>query len=141
MIPQNCHYNKSISQFELIKKLNNSLLFIYPTFVEETFCNSMIEAMSCGCSIISTNIGALKEIAKPYGDFINIDINKSPSHPYYESIDANYINNIVEKSVDIIEKYINNDSEFEETLQKQIKFVKKKYNWQNHADNLYNLLS
>ena len=35
------------------------------------------------------------------------------SHPYYESIDANYINNIVEKSVDIIEKYINNDSELE----------------------------
>ena len=132
------HYNKSISQFELIKKLNNSLLFIYPTFVEETFCNSMIEAMSCGCYIISTNIGALKEIASPYGDFINIDINKSPSHPYYESIDSNYINNIVDKSVDIIEKYINNDSELEELLQKQIKFVKKKYNWENQGDNLYN---
>ena len=28
------HYNKSISQFDLIKKLNSSLLFIYPTFVE-----------------------------------------------------------------------------------------------------------
>ena len=85
----------------------------------------MIEAMSCGCYVISTNIGALKEIANPYGDFIDIDINKSPSHPYYESIDANYINNIVEKSVDIIEKYINNDSELENILQKQIKFIKK----------------
>ena len=134
------NYNKSISQFELIEKLNSSLLFIYPTFIEETFCNSMIEAMSCGCYVISTNIGALKEIAYPYGDFIDIDIKKSPSHPYYESIDANYINDIVEKSVDIIEKYINNDSELENILQKQIEFIKKKYSWENQADYLYNLI-
>ena len=134
------NYNKSISQFELIEKLNSSLLFIYPTFIEETFCNSMIEAMSCGCYVISTNIGALKEIAYPYGDFIDIDIKKSPSHPYYESIDANYINDIVEKSVDIIEKYINNDSELENILQKQIEFIKKKYSWENQADYLYNFI-
>ena len=38
----------------------------------------MIEAMSCGCYVISTNIGALKEIAYPYGDFIDIDIKKVP---------------------------------------------------------------
>ena len=132
------NYNKSISQFELIKKLNSSLLFIYPTFVEETFCNSMIEAMSCGCSGISTNIGALKEIANPYGDFIDIDINKSPSHPYYESIDANYINNIVDKSANIIDKYLNNSEELEISLKKQMEFIKKKYNWQNQADYLYN---
>ena len=101
----------------------------------------MIEAMSCGCSIISTNIGALKEIANPYGDFIDIDINKSPNHPYYESIDANYINDIVEKSVDIIDKYINNDSELENILQKQIEFIKKKYSWENQADYLYNFMN
>ena len=133
------YYNKSISQFELIQKLNNSLLFIYPTFVEETFCNSMIEAMSCGCYVISTNIGALKEIANPYGDFLDIDINKSPSHPYYESIDANYISNIVEKSVNIIEQYLNNSEKLELRLQQQIEFIKKKYNWKNQADYLYNL--
>ena len=133
------YYNKSISQFELIQKLNNSLLFIYPTFVEETFCNSMIEAMSCGCYVISTNIGALKEIANPYGEFLDIDINKSPSHPYYESIDANYISNIVEKSVNIIEQYLNNSEKLELRLQQQIEFIKKKYNWKNQADYLYNL--
>ena len=131
------NYNKSISQFELITKLTSSLLFIYPTFVEETFCNSMIEAMSCGCSVISTNIGALKEVAHPYGNFIDIDINKSPSHPYYESIDVDYINNIVDKSVDIIDKYLNYDSELETILKKQIEFVKKKYDWQTQADYLY----
>ena len=100
-------YNTSISQYDLVNELNKSLLFIYPTFVEETFCNAMIEAMSCGCYVISTNIGALKEVANPFGYFIDIDINKSPEHPYYESIDANYINDIVEKSVDIIKQYIN----------------------------------
>jgi glycosyltransferase involved in cell wall biosynthesis len=99
----------------------------------------MIEAMSCGCYVISTNIGALKEIANPYGEFLDIDINKSPSHPYYESIDANYISNIVEKSVNIIEQYLNNSEKLELRLQQQIEFIKKKYNWKNQADYLYNL--
>ena len=38
------------------EELNKSLLFIYPTFITETFCNSCVEAASCGCNIISTNI-------------------------------------------------------------------------------------
>ena len=42
---------------------NKTLLFIYPTNMTETFCNAMIEAMSCGCYVISNNIGALKEVA------------------------------------------------------------------------------
>ena len=40
----------------------------------ETFCNAMIEAMSCGCYVISNNIGALKEVADPYGYFIDINV-------------------------------------------------------------------
>ena len=132
--------NKSISQKELVSKLNKSLLFIYPTFVEETFCNCMIEAMSCGCYVISTNIGALKEIASPYGDFIDIDKTKSPEHPYYESIDNEYINKIVEKTSKIIDKYNINDIKLENLLEKQIEFIKKKYNWKNQSKYLYEKL-
>ena len=133
-------YKSSISQYELVEELNKSLLFIYPTFVEETFCNAMIEAMSCGCYVISTNIGALKEVANPFGHFINININKSPEHPYYESIDADYINNIVEKSSEIIDNYNVKNYNLECTLQKQIEFIKKKYNWKNQATKLYDQL-
>ena len=133
--------NKSISQKELVSKLNKSLLFIYPTFVEETFCNCMIEAMSCGCYVISTNIGALKEIARPYGDFIDIDKTKSPEHPYYESIDNEYINKIVEKTSKVIDKYNMNDIKLENLLEEQIKFIKKKYNWKNQSKYLYEKLN
>ena len=131
-------YKSSISQYELVEELNKSLLFIYPTFVEETFCNAMIEAMSCGCYVISTNIGALKEVANPFGHFINININKSPEHPYYESIDADYINKIVEKSSEIIKQYNMKNYNLECSLGNQIEFVKKKYNWENQAKKLYN---
>ena len=35
--------NKSVSQLELIDELNKALLFIYPTYISETFCNCCIE--------------------------------------------------------------------------------------------------
>ena len=89
------NYNKSISQNELINAMNTSLLFIYPTFVVESFCNSLIEAMSCGCYVISTNLGALKSVAYPYGKFIDINIKNQTNHPYYESIDSIYIDSVV----------------------------------------------
>ena len=127
------YYNKSISQYELIQKLNSCLLFIYPTFVVESFCNSMIEAMSCGCYVISTNIGALKSVAHPYGDFIDVNITNSEDHPYYDSIDSNYIDNIVEKSSNIIDKYLNNSIILEIELKNQIHFIKNKYNWNKQS--------
>ena len=37
--------NKSVSQLELIDELNKALLFIYPTYISETFCNCCIEVL------------------------------------------------------------------------------------------------
>ena len=45
------------------------------------------------------------------------------------------------KELDIIDKYINNDSELENVLQQQIEFIKKKYSWENQADYLYNFMN
>ena len=126
------NYNKSISQFELIDIMNQSLLFIYPTFVVESFCNSMVEAMSCGCYVISTNIGALKSVAYPYGKFIDIHINDKKNHPYYESINNIYIDTIVEESSKIIDLYLNKSLYLDNYLKEQINYVKKMY--KNNTD-------
>ena len=124
---KNVNYNKPISQIELINKMNESLLFIYPTFIVESFCNCMIEAMSCGCYVLSTNLGALKSVAHPYGTFIDINISDKLNHPYYESITNDYIDNIVNESSKIIDLYLNKSVKLDNYLKNQINFVKKKY--------------
>lgn len=120
-------YYGSVDQITLKNMLNESLLFIYPTFVCETFCNTMIEAMSCGCYVISSNIGALKEVADIYGAFVDMEIKDETEHPYYESIDINYINKIVELCVNVINMYKNNPKQLELHLDSQITFIKNKY--------------
>ena len=119
---------KCVSQMELVKEMNKSLLFVYPTYVEETFCNSCIEAASCGCSVVATKIGALDEVLENYGDLIDVDINGT-SHPYYEIVNKDYIEKVVNKTSIIIEKYLNKSVELEDKLKKQVNFIKKKYNW------------
>ena len=131
---ENVNYNKPVSQIELISKMNESLLFIYPTFIVESFCNSMIEAMSCGCYVVATNLGALKSVAHPYGTFVDINIDNKISHPYYESITNEYINNIVSESSRIIDLYLNDSIKLDNYLKNQINFIKKKY--KNTLDNL-----
>ena len=131
----NVNYNKSISQYELVEKLNSSLLFIYPTFVVESFCNSMIEAMSCGCYVIATNLGALKSVAEPYGDFVDINIIDKTNHPYYDSINNIYINEIINKAKNIIDLYLNNSVELNNYLNEQKYYIKKKY--ENNAHELF----
>ena len=116
--------NKCVSQLELREELNKSLLFIYPTFVTETFCNSCIEAASCGCNIISTNIGALKEVLEEYGNLIDVNI-ENLKHPYYDIIDKNYINKVIKITSKIIDKYLNKCNNLERKLENQIKFIKK----------------
>jgi len=120
--------SKCVSQMDLVKEMNKSLLFIYPTYVEETFCNCCIEAASCGCSIVATNIGALNEVLENYCDLIDVDVSNM-SHPYYDIINKDYIKEVVDKSCIIIDKYLNKSLEFEEKLKKQVCFIKKKYNW------------
>ena len=80
---------------------------------------------SCGCSIISTNIGGLNEVLEDYGDLIDVNIDNM-SHPYYDIITNDYIENIVNKPSIIIEKYLIKYTNLENKLQNQIKFFKKK---------------
>ena len=126
-------FKKCVSQIELKEELNRALLFIYPTYVSETFCNSCIEAASCGCKIIATKIGALNEVIGDYAELIDVNIEKY-EHPYYEIIDQDYIQQIINKTEEIINQYINKSDKLESDLRNQIDYVKKKYNWENYKN-------
>ena len=134
-VMEDVEIKKCISQQELVKEMNKSLLFIYPTYVTETFCNSCIEAASCGCSIISTNLGALNEVLEDYCDLVDVNV-KNMIHPYYDIINNDYINEIVEKSCLIIDEYLKKSEILENKLKNQIVFIKKKFNWKFY-ENLF----
>lgn len=49
------------SRSNLIKLYNQALCFVYPSFYEG-FGLPLVEAMACGCPVITSNCGAMKEV-------------------------------------------------------------------------------
>lgn len=52
----------AVSDSRLIELYNNSFVFIYPSLYEG-FGIPILEAMACGCPVVSSNYGAMEEIA------------------------------------------------------------------------------
>lgn len=61
---------------EIIKALQDSHIFAYPSVFEETCCLAMIEAGAAGCSLVAHNLGALPETGTEYATFVPIKIDK-----------------------------------------------------------------
>ncbi|QSJ19960.1 glycosyltransferase family 4 protein [Nostoc sp. UHCC 0702] len=69
--PDYAEYIGPVSTEEKLELLKSSYCFLNPIQWEEPFGLVMIEAMACGCPVISFNRGAAKELIKPglNGDF------------------------------------------------------------------------
>lgn len=56
---------------QIREQLMKTHIFAYPAYFEETSCICMIEALAAGCSVVSSNLGALPEtslgFARQYG--------------------------------------------------------------------------
>ncbi len=70
-IPSNrlkMHFN--LSNDQLARKYANAKAFIYPSLYEG-FGMPIIESMACGCPVITSNFGAMKEVAGKAGILVN----------------------------------------------------------------------
>ena len=107
---------------EVIKEMLSANLFVLPTYTEG-FPNVIIEAMACGCTIITTPVGAIPEMMnfgnKPCGVCINVGD--------------------VKDLKDKIEYYLENNTESTALGDSAKKRVKEMYSMENIMEKLINI--
>jgi protein O-GlcNAc transferase len=67
-----CSYG--VSQTQLANELYNIDYLSYPNTFQETSCITVLQAMACGCIVITSNLGALKETMGGLNEYIDINI-------------------------------------------------------------------
>jgi len=112
-------YNYGVSQNKLSQELSEIEILTYPNTFQETSCISILQAMACGCLIITSNLGALKETMNNMNEYIDINI--------YNFDISNYINNFVIKLDSLIKL---SDKEKQEIINKNKLHIKENYTWE-----------
>ena len=113
---------------ELKKSLASSHIFAYPNIIPETFCLSLLEAMSAGCLCVHPNYGCLPETAS----------NWTMMYPYHEKIISHEERCYQELKKAIV---IVNTKETQKHLKKQKEYVDYLFNWERRTQDWIDLLT
>ena len=68
-----CTVHQSVLQKDLAREFMRSSIFAYPNHFEETSCISVMEAHAAGCTIVTSDLAALKETVGEAGFLITGD--------------------------------------------------------------------
>jgi len=119
--------NGFVSNSELKKSLSSSHIFAYPSTYRETFCLSLLEAMSAGLLCVHPNYGCLPETASNWTIMYNYHENTIDHKKiFYEHL---------KYSIDNI-----NNLEINKMLRYQKKYINYFYNWEKRIEEWINLL-
>jgi glycosyltransferase involved in cell wall biosynthesis len=112
---------------ELKKSLASSHIFPYPNIMPETFCLSLLEAMSAGCLCVHSSLGCLPETASNWTMIYDYH-EKIPQHEekFYQEL---------KRAIEIV-----NQKETQEHLKKQKEYVDYLFNWDRRTQDWINLL-
>jgi predicted O-linked N-acetylglucosamine transferase (SPINDLY family) len=75
-----CSYG--ISQTKLADELYKIDYLSYPNTFQETSCITVLQAMACGCLVLTSNLGALKETMGGLNEYIDINIRQFDVEKY-----------------------------------------------------------
>lgn len=103
-------------------------IYAYPSIFEETSCLAIIEAMSAGCHVVTTNYGALPETCGEFATMIEFD-----------SSGQNLIERYAETLNSVIDNY--RDNLYKDDLEMQIKYYNKNYSWETRIQEWKNFLN
>jgi len=105
---------------ELIKLLQQTHIFAYPSCWIETSCISAIEAMAAGCQVVTSNLGALYETCSPFAKLVHFNQNLNIFEKSYEQELSNAIKHYWSK-------------ENQKKLANQSQVINEQYNWKNRS--------
>jgi predicted O-linked N-acetylglucosamine transferase (SPINDLY family) len=109
-----CNYG--VSQVQLAEELYKIDYLSYPNTFQETSCITALQAMACGCLIVTSNLGALKESMNNLNEYVDINIHNFDMQKY-----------IVEFSVKQIKLMKKNNQEKEVLREKNRQYIKNNY--------------
>jgi len=112
---------------EVKKSLASSHIFPYPNVMPETFCLSLLEAMSAGLLCVHSSLGCLPETASNW----TIMYDYHEKIPQHEERFYQYL----KKAIEIV-----NQKETQEHLKKQKEYVDYLFNWNRRTQDWINLL-
>lgn len=112
----NVNYKGYVTNEDIRDSLLTTDLYVYPSIFEETSCLSVIEAMSAGCHVVTTNLGALPETCGSFATMMRFQSN-------LQNLAKEYTNTLN----DCMNRYQNN--EYDEMLKIQSKYFYTYYSW------------
>ncbi len=125
----NVEYSKAVPQEELVSHYQESAFFIHPNTWEETFCQSMCEAMRCGCYPIVTSIGALREVAGERNASV-VQMEGRPTTTGYE-VTEDFINNFTFACCEALDIFDKQRSFYDQVSKHISNYIIQKYNWKD----------
>ena len=105
---------------ELIKLLQKTHIFAYPSCWIETSCISAIEAMAAGCQVVTSNLGALYETCSPFARLVHFNQNLNIFEKSYEQELSNSIKHYW-------------STENQKKLVNQSQVINENYNWKHRS--------
>ena len=105
---------------ELIKLLQETHVFAYPSCWIETSCISAIEAMAAGCQVVTSNLGALYETCSPFARLVHFNQNLNIFEKLYEQ----ELNNSIKHYW---------SAENQKKLANQSQAINENYSWKNRS--------
>jgi glycosyltransferase involved in cell wall biosynthesis len=112
----NVVYRGSIKNEDLREELVDFDVLAYPCTFEETSCISVIDALSAGLRVITSNIGALPETTEGWGKIYPYKVDKETHSEYFSNVLNDEI--IKLRNGDLID-HLNN----------QVSIYKKRWSW------------
>ena len=117
-------YRGSIPNEELRKELPSFDILAYPCTFEETSCIAVIEALSAGLKVVTSNIGALPETTEGWATIYPYLMDKNKHAEVFASI--------LEKEIEAVRKGMH--------LEEQVNTYAPKWSWDNRINQWTNYL-
>jgi glycosyltransferase involved in cell wall biosynthesis len=111
-------YNEGVSQTTLAKELSTIEYLTYPNIFPETSCITVLQAMACGCLVVTSDLGALRETMNGLNDYIDINIHNFDKTLY------------ISKFVSTLHNLMKLDANTKDKLREyNRKYIKDNYTW------------